>query len=366
MVSFGAEDEQAQLQKVLSVLLSPEFEPVFRLRLMGGGSYAAARSQTVEDLAGEETAAVLTRPNNILGIEYLKAAHRLGFSPQWAAIPRKGAGHDQHGEEKGLMSASYVRHLLEAGDWSEAQKGLPEICLPLYQQAFVSGAAPVRLGNLERNMLALLRTRSLDWLKNLPDVSEGLENRLYAGIRQARSIVELYQLVQTKRYPQSRARRMALHGFLGVTASMQKIRPPYLRIWGFGFGGEEILQADEKNGCHPVFAVVGTAVGRIGRRKPVCATGSGGYRPIRAWNAKTAVLRLGIYCPSLKERRSWHVGKSIPYQNIIMCAERESLLCLKEPTLPSGVSFRLFCPGDEKQGSLGMAGRGIRYGKRGD
>ena len=34
MVSFGAEDEQAQLQKVLSVLLSPEFEPVFRLRLM--------------------------------------------------------------------------------------------------------------------------------------------------------------------------------------------------------------------------------------------------------------------------------------------------------------------------------------------
>lgn len=127
-------------------------------------------------------------PNNILGIEYLKAAHRLGFSPQWAAIPRKGAGHDQHGEEKGLMSASYVRHLLEAGDWSEAQKGLPEICLPLYQQAFVSGVAPVRLGNLERNMLALLRTRPLDWLKNLPDVSEGLENRLYAGIRQARSL----------------------------------------------------------------------------------------------------------------------------------------------------------------------------------
>lgn len=44
------------------------------------------------------------------------------------------------------------------------------------------------------------------------------------------------------------------------------------------------------------------------------------------------------------------LDKSIPYQNIIMCAERESLLCLKEPTLPSGVSFRLFCPGDENNG----------------
>lgn len=44
------------------------------------------------------------------------------------------------------------------------------------------------------------------------------------------------------------------------------------------------------------------------------------------------------------------LDKSIPYQNIIMCAERENLLCLKEPTLPSGFSFRLFCPGDENSG----------------
>ena len=45
MVSFGAEDEQAQLQKVLSVLLSPEFEPVFRLRLMGGGRWRILRER---------------------------------------------------------------------------------------------------------------------------------------------------------------------------------------------------------------------------------------------------------------------------------------------------------------------------------
>ena len=65
MVSFGAEDGQEKLQKVLTVLLSERFEPVFRLRLAEGGSYAAARAQTVAELAGEETAAVLTRPNNM-------------------------------------------------------------------------------------------------------------------------------------------------------------------------------------------------------------------------------------------------------------------------------------------------------------
>lgn len=252
MVSFGAEDGQEKLQKVLTVLLSERFEPVFRLRLAEGGSYAAARAQTVAELAGEETAAVLTRPNNILGIEYLKAAHRLHFYPQWEAIPRRGVGHDQPGEEKGLMSASYVRHLLESGDWASARKGLPEVCLPLYQQAFVSGAAPVRLGDLERNMLAVLRTRPLDWLKNLPDISEGLENRLYTGIRRATSAAELYQLIQSKRYPQSRARRMTLHGFLGVTAAMQKVSLPYLRILGIGTGGRDILRQMKQTAVIPV------------------------------------------------------------------------------------------------------------------
>ena len=43
------------------------------------------------------------------------------------------------------------------------------------------------------------------------------------------------------------------------------------------------------------------------------------------------------------------LDKSIPYQNIIMCADRDHLICMEEPVLPEGFSFRLFCPGDEKQ-----------------
>ena len=43
------------------------------------------------------------------------------------------------------------------------------------------------------------------------------------------------------------------------------------------------------------------------------------------------------------------LDKSIPYQNIIMCADRDHLICMEEPVLPEGFSFRLFCLGDEKQ-----------------
>ena len=311
-ICFGSECNDLPILEQLAELLLEEpeaYQILLKDYLKQGMSFPRARQEAILSYTEDPRfAEILRNPNNILGIEYLKAAHRLGFSPQWAAIPRKGAGHDQHGEEKGLMSASYVRHLLEAGDWSEAQKGLPEICLPLYQQAFVSGVAPVRLGNLERNMLALLRTRPLDWLKNLPDVSEGLENRLYAGIRQARSIVELYQLVQTKRYPQSRARRMALHGFLGVTASMQKIRPPYLRILGIGFGGEEILRQMKKTAVIPFSQSLARLSEESEDAKRFAQLEAAATDQYVLGMPKPLPCGWEFTAPVVKERRSRHVG----------------------------------------------------------
>ncbi len=242
MVSFGAEDPLGRLQSVLSVLLSDRFEPVLRARLGEGGSYAAARAKAVEDLAGKEAAALLERPNNILALEYLKAAHRLDFFPEWNAVLRQGAQHDQAGLQGGFMSATYLRSLLEQNDWDEAEKGLTEAGRIIYRQAFLAGRGPVRLETLERSMLSALRNRSLEQLRALPDMGEGLENRLYTGIRQAVSIPQLYGLIRSKRYPHSRARRMVLHAFLDVTAKMLESPPPYLRILGIGGKGGEILK----------------------------------------------------------------------------------------------------------------------------
>lgn len=298
MVSFGAEDEQAQLQKVLSVLLSPEFEPVFRLRLMGGGSYAAARSQTVEDLAGEETAAVLTRPNNILGIEYLKAAHRLGFSPQWAAIPRKGAGHDQHGEEKGLMSASYVRHLLEAEIGLKPRKVCRRFaCLFINRHLCL---AWLLCGWVIWNGICWLFCEPARWIGS-KTCRMSVKDWKTACMREYGKRVPLWNCIswfKPSDIPRAGQEEWQLHGFLGVTASMQKIRPPYLRILGIGFGGEEILRQMKK-----------TAVIPFSRRWHGCRKNRKTQNGLRSWKRQaTAPYVLGrpkplscgweFYCPS--------------------------------------------------------------------
>ena len=71
----------------------------------------------------------------------------------------------------------------------------------ILQTELEAGHAPASLTRMERAILAKLRTMEPAAFASLPDVSEGLENRLYAAVRTADSLETLYQSVKTKRYP---------------------------------------------------------------------------------------------------------------------------------------------------------------------
>ena len=90
-------------------------------------------------------------------------------------------------------------------------------------------------------MLCKLRSLTVEDFAALPDVSEGLENRLYQAARQAGSLEEFYALVKSKRYSHARVRRLAMSAFLGVARYMP-CQPPYLRVLGMTPTGQAILR----------------------------------------------------------------------------------------------------------------------------
>lgn len=67
-----------------------------------------------------QTAALLSDPNNTLGIEYCRALLRVGAAPALFTIPRTGAAHDATPENAGGYSASAIRHLLAEGRRADA------------------------------------------------------------------------------------------------------------------------------------------------------------------------------------------------------------------------------------------------------
>ncbi len=239
---FGAENADLFLLEQACMALEDErVEERLREQLTKGITFAKAREIAVQQVYGDKTAAVLQKPNNILAVEYIAQLNKITASnkPQPMALERIGNEHDG-APVQNFASASYIRSLLYQGDWEQAQPYLPQQAYKNYREAKQRGEfADFLFG--ERAVLSALRKMDISQMQLLPDISEGIENRLYQAVRKSCSIQQLYQEIKTKRYPLSRVRRLVMSAFLQLPANLQQQSPPYLRILGMNERGREIL-----------------------------------------------------------------------------------------------------------------------------
>lgn len=240
LLVFGSEvPDVSRMDAAAEALLSPKFSESFSEVPDKGLSFAQRREAALHSMLGETASSLLQKPNCILGIEYLKAIRRQNAALTPIAIPREGAGHDRAAENQEYRSAGELRHLLCTG--GKLAGLVPEnVCVTL-EQLLSSGHCPASLSWLERSILCKLRTMKPEDFSALPDLSEGLENRLHTAAREARSLEELYSLVKSKRYSHARIRRLVMSAFLEIPSGLPEL-PLYLRILGMTETGARILK----------------------------------------------------------------------------------------------------------------------------
>lgn len=236
-LAFGSESGNLEaLQDAAAALEHPKLPALLAAAGKDGSAFARARQEAVSELAGEQTARLLSSPNNTLAIEYLRQLKHTGSAMKPFTIKRTAVSHDSGVPAEDMASASYLRkHFsLEA-----LARYTPTASV--YKAAVEEGLMPADFCKLENAVLAKLRTMDINSFKELPDLSEGLENRLAAAVRKASGLEELYFLIKTKRYPLARIRRLVLSAFLDIPKSYCRHTPPYLRILGMNRAGREIL-----------------------------------------------------------------------------------------------------------------------------
>lgn len=267
VLSFGSESgDIGQLRRVAACLDGGEYPALLKEQLSRGLSFPAARQRAAEQLLGTD-AAVLSRPNNTLGIEYLRALHTLGSPIRPVTVKREGAGHNEAAVFSGQMSqeeadqlfwqhnttlsATAIRGYLTEGEWERMAPYLPQGGLELLRES--APELPV-LARLELAILARVRTMSAEDWGRLPDsgAAEGLPNRLERAGRECTSMEEFFDLAKTRRYTHSRLRRLVLWAFLGLTAADVPAAPPYLRVLGFTARGQELLKEMKKKAALPI------------------------------------------------------------------------------------------------------------------
>lgn len=239
---FGSEVPDAgKLVRIAQTLLSDDFPAALACVPDDSLPFAARRQKAAAALLGREDAAALSQPNAILGIEYIKAILSQGLSIQPVPVERAGAGHGEAlpAEPGALLSASQLRGMASRG---EDLAGLvPAQTLEVLERERRAGRFPAELWRLERAVLAHLRGMEPEDFAALPDLSEGLENRLYKASRQAGSLEELYGLVKSKRYSHARVRRLAMAAFLGIREPLPAL-PPYIRPLAMNQRGAGVLK----------------------------------------------------------------------------------------------------------------------------
>lgn len=242
---FGSETGEIEpLLKIAEILTGAEFRDCLEKYCASGMTFAAARQKACEELGAQK--GILDKPNNNLGIEYIVAAKRLGADLQFKTVKRRGAQHDSTAVRE-FVSASLLREKLLDGDREFCRRFMSEDVLELFDSGSLSD-----IKNIEKGILSVLRTKTVGDLKQLPDLSEGVENKLYNGIRLANSLEELYNGIKVKRYPMARVRRLVLSAFLGFDNEYFMKPLPYVRVLGFNKNGREIIKNAKKISSVPI------------------------------------------------------------------------------------------------------------------
>lgn len=241
-LSFGSEaGDLAPLTALALAADEPENLEKIKSRMGEGMSFAAAREMVLHESLGEE-ARLLETPNNILGVEYLKAMLRLGSEMTPMTTLRDATRHDAffYGPKR---SAAQLRSMMEAGEDIAAY--MPEGARDMPREQTAAGHGPVTMADLEEAILSRLRMLDAEDFAALPDATEGLGNRFFSAVASEPSVGAILSAVKTKRYPLSRLRRMLICAALGVRADTGGVRPGYARLLASTERGRELLKSVE-------------------------------------------------------------------------------------------------------------------------
>ena len=248
-LSFGAETADINLLNNIATVLNEEpkeYKSLLSEELKKGLSYPKARENALMIYLNDikKYSNVLSSPNNILGIEYIKALKKYNSIIQPIAMPRHESGHNDLNYHGNIASSTAIRNITKNNGFDILRKLMPEPSYTNLIKNIKVGHVVPDLSVFEKEIIFNLRKMSIYDISQLPDVSEGLEFAIKNAANSCNSLVELLNIIKSKRYTQTRIQRILLYSLLGITKkdiAISKKTQPYVRVLGFNEKGKYLI-----------------------------------------------------------------------------------------------------------------------------
>ena len=257
-LAFGCETENYELLKEIAKYFAnepKEFKDKLKKFLDAGNSLPVSRQKAIEELIKEdkvdfseitETLNILTKPNNILAIEYLKALYRTKSKIEPVFTTRSNSDYNSADLNGRDSSATAIRTRLHAKNKIKSIKKLVPTCTYNLLKNNVDKYGLPNLDLFNDLCSYVVKTSSADEIKNIYDVSEGIQNRFIESSKKFKDFNKLLLDVKTKRYTYTRLKRIVLRLLLKINKDivsqiykMDKL--PFIKVLAFNANKKELL-----------------------------------------------------------------------------------------------------------------------------
>lgn len=263
-LAFGCETENFELLKEIAKYFAnepKEYKEKLKKFLDMGDSLPVSRQKAIEELMKEdkvefseitETLNILTKPNNILAIEYLKALIRTKSKIEPIFTTRSNSDYNSADLNGKDSSATAIRtKLLSKQKIKSIKKLVPSFTYRLLKDDMDEYGLPDL--NLYNDLCSyVVKTSLASDYKNVYDVSEGIENRFLESAKKFKDFNELLLDVKTKRYTYTRLKRIVLRLLLkidkNIVSEIYKMdKLPFIKVLAFNAEKKDCLSSVSAN-----------------------------------------------------------------------------------------------------------------------
>ncbi|MBP5306146.1 MAG: nucleotidyltransferase family protein, partial [Lachnospiraceae bacterium] len=217
-ISFGAETDRLDNLNIIADILvnEPEkYKDALRTGLKKGLSFPKAREFAIKDVLENDMSSLLTSPNNILAVEYLKSLKKINSKIAPVFVKRTGDYNLEELTPESYSSATALRkHLYKREDNSVLRNDLSDF---MYSHVMQTNFYPISEDNFSDILMYKLNGITKKELCEYTDIDEDLADRILAFSHNAFTFSELSEALDTKNYTRTRINRSLLHIILDIT-----------------------------------------------------------------------------------------------------------------------------------------------------
>lgn len=267
---FGSECADLTLMKMIADYLLEEplsYKDALLHFQKSGETYPKARALAISETlvnsaySSAKLCEVLTSPNNILGIEYLKALSKLGSSIKPITIRREGSGYHSQQLNENNPSATAIRKHITKENPSLKVTNLPSTCIEILENSY-QHTCPITSDDFSSLLYYQLLMQANE-IATFQDVSEDLSNRIQNLLTPALGFSSFAQNLKTKQLTATRIQRSLLHILLNLKQTdfdfYNSNQVMYARLLGFKKASSNVLKEIQTNSHIPVITKVADA-----------------------------------------------------------------------------------------------------------